>query len=739
MPSIADILAKKKSQAEVAAINQEAYEEPSLKETVNVPPTPEERQEPQPEKGNGEDKKPNLSFESLLRDYPTLRELQQSTAWRLLGLAQRVQIGREYAKLGQSRGTQNNDNSGIVYDQAATRDSEESSQPASFGTVTAYSPPHTILNRYLDLGSLKASPLWEKMDLAKKALLAREYSKQAQLAAIEAAKLQRGLEKEQFEEERTKALSQASSLQPEKRKHQAFSLDIKLNEKQQLAVEYAKAGKSFVLTGAAGTGKTTACREIARAFLVAGDLGRHTFRLEDGEQYTSHGIAFCSYTRRATANIRRALHQDPTLEEELNVNVVTVHRLLEYYPEFFPDPKNPEKTTMRFIPRRTAQNPLDIKVLVIEEASMLGLDLYEKLFAALRTGVIIVFVGDINQLPPVFGKSIMNYALGQLPIVELTDVYRQALDSGIIQNAHSILKGIAPVDNKDTRIVTGNRKEHTGQERMAQGLGGMFFKLWEAKEYDPEQDIILSPWNKQPCGTDNLNNWIAQFLGEQRKAMVYEVLAGRRKLYLAIGDRVMYEKQDGMITAVRHNLDYLGKPPNPAGTDLTRFGMRKMQEGAEHEDFEAMAHGYANINIDEVPDEEKKLQASHVVEITLDSGEKAYLRAVGDYAEQIFSLGYVLTVHKAQGCEWRKVYVILHRDHTLGGFLTRELLYTAITRAREKLVLICKPEVLAKSVKQQSIKGNTLQEKIASINSGAQNIGTYPVTKPLKEKHLATL
>jgi exodeoxyribonuclease V alpha subunit len=572
------------------------------------------------------------------------------------------------------------------------------------------------------------------MDLATKALLAREYSKQAQLAAIEAAKLQRGLEKEQFEEERAKALSQVGSLQPEKKKHQAFSLDIKLNEKQQLAVEYARAGKSFVLTGAAGTGKTTACREIARAFLVSGDLGRHTFRLEDGTQTTSHGIAFCSYTRRATANIRRALHQDPNLEEELNVNVVTIHRLLEYYPEFFPDPKDPSKTTMRFIPRRTAQNPLDLKVLVLEESSMLGLDLYDKLFAALRPGVIIVFVGDINQLPPVFGKSIMNYALGQLPIVELTDVYRQALDSGIIQNAHRILKGTVPEVNKDTQLVTGKQQTHTGQERMARGLGGMFFKLWEAKEYDPEQDIILSPWNKQPCGTDNLNNWIAQFLGEQRKAMVYEVLAGRRKLYLAIGDRVMYEKQDGMITAVRHNMDYLGKPPNPAGTDLTRFGMRKMQEGAEHEDFEAMAHGYANINIDEVPDEEKKLQASHVVEITLDSGEKAYLRAVGDYAEQVFSLGYVLTVHKAQGCEWRKVYVVLHRDHTLGGFLTRELLYTAITRAREKLVLLCKPEVLAKAVKQQSIKGNTLQEKIASINSGAQNIGTYPVIKPLKEK-----
>lgn len=746
MPSIAEILAAKKLKATVLVGAQQAVAEikPDHNGAEHEPAIPQQSKEPEGEQNPqpaADDTRPEGNFESILRAYPNLEAFKASPAWRILGLVERMRVIGQYKALGR-QATAPDSSEGRVLEAEPTGNKtsgEAESKPSDggFGAVTIYSEPKTILNRYLDLESLKRSPLWAQMDIGRRVLITREYVKQSQLQAAALHAQQQALEQALNAEEKQKAREQeeAAKAAAEKGKadrHETFALSIELNERQKLAVEYARAGKSFVLTGAAGTGKTTACREIARAFLQAGDLGRHTFKVGDGLKQTSHGIAFCSYTRRATANIRRALHRDPELAEELEVNVVTIHKLLEYEPEFYigEDGKN----KMRFVPKRDASNPLDIRVLCIEEGSMLGLDLYEKLFAALRPDTIIIFVGDINQLPPVFGKSIMNYALGQLPVIELTEVYRQALDSGVIVNAHNILKGQVPVENKDTQLVTGSQKEHVGQERMSRALGSMFFKLWDAGEYDPEQDIILSPWNKQPCGTDNLNNWIAQFLGEKRNAMVYEILAGRRKMYLAVGDRVMYEKQDGIITAIRHNTNYLGKPPQPAGTDVTRFGMRKMSENATHEDFEAMAGGYANINIDEVQDEEKKQQSSHVVEITLDDGRKDYLRSIGDYAENVFSLGYVLTVHKAQGCEWRKVFVILHKDHTLGGFLTRELLYTAITRAREKVILIAKPDTIAKAVKQQTIKGNTLEEKIQSINSGAQNIGSYPVLKLSKSK-----
>ena len=643
----------------------------------------------------------------LLKYYPTVDALKADThMWNQLSLRERIDIGRHYLTAKQLAAEPQE----IVKEDKPEKPKSELEQ---------------LMEEYPTLTKLRESAKWKELNIAAKAHVAKAYADQAQRDAIYAARTMREAEKVVELEEQSKANLE---VKVDSQKHEAFALDITLNERQQMGVDYALAGKCFVLTGAAGTGKTTACREIARAFLKRGDLGLHTFKEEGGAKITSHGIAFCSYTRRATSNIRRALHKDETLEKELSVNVVTIHRLLEFEPEFFQTPEG--KNSMRFIPRRNAQKMLDIKVLVIEEASMLGLDLWEKLYAAMRPGTIVVFVGDINQLPPVFGKSIMNYALGQLPVVELTEVYRQAFDSGVIVNAHRILKGLPPEENKDTQIVTGKSPTAVGQERMARALGATFFNLWQSKDYDPEQDIILSPWNKQPCGTDNLNNWIAQFLGEQRKAMVYEVLAGRRKLYLAVGDRVMYEKRDGVIKAIRHNAQYLGKSAQPASTDLTRFGLRKLSSGdSESEDFELQATGYENINIDDVPDEEKKLQASHTVTLALDGGEEAVLSAVGEFAEQTFSLGYCLTVHKAQGCEWRRVYIVLHKDHTLGGFLSRELVYTAVTRAREKVILIAKPETLKKAVATQNIKGNTLEEKIQSINSGASNIGTYPVVK----------
>jgi ATP-dependent exoDNAse (exonuclease V) alpha subunit len=721
-----------KQQQQVEGVSNVAEEEQS---PVSTPTTIVEKGPEEIKANGGAAESAPTTVPSNLRDllgtYNTLAAVTESPVWKLLSLPQRVLVRRLYTESKQL-GASANDNAGGEF--VSAREVESSVKTGEHIRADhELSFIQRIFKEYPDPVALVESADFKSWDAQKKADVLREYTKRAQISAQILNQHQRMLERLRTKEEAEKVLAAGGSLAAKdvSTKHEAFSLSVKLNDKQDLAVVYALEGKSFVLTGAAGTGKTTACREIAKAFLERGNLGTHYFKVQDDEgrnaKIGAPGIAFVSYTRRASANIRRALHKDPTLEQKLEHNIVTMHRLLEYEPEFYVTPEG--KDSMRFVPKRNAHNQLDCKVVVIEEASMLGLDLWERFFEAVRPGTIIVFVGDINQLPPVFGKSIMNYALAQLPVVELTEVYRQALDSGVIVNAHKILKGQAPEANKDTQLVTGNQPTHVGQERMAKSLGKLFFQLWEQKEFDPEQDIILSPWNKQPCGTDNMNNWIAQLLGEKRNAMVYEVLAGRRKMYLAVGDRVMYEKRDGIIKAIRHNAQYLGKAPQPASTSLTRFGLRKLEDQGDTEDFELSTVGYENINIDEVPDEEKKLQASHVVELTLDDGSLEVLSAVGDFADQVFSLGYCLTVHKAQGCEWRKVFVILHKDHTLGGFLTRELVYTAATRAREKLILIAKPDTLAKAVKQQTIKGDTLEEKIQSINSGAANIGTYPVIK----------
>lgn len=510
---------------------------------------------------------------------------------------------------------------------------------------------------------------------------------------------------------------------------ETFSLSVVLNEQQEMAKNFAFLGKSFVLTGAAGTGKTTAQREIAAALLRQDALSTHTFRVQGtGERVEAPSIAFVAYTRIASGNLKRAIHKDPYLRDILEHNVTTVHNLLEFQPEFFWDNEK-DKESMRFIPMRNSIRPLDITHLIIEEATMVDIPLWRQLFSALRQNVQIIFIGDINQLQPVFGASIFNYALASLPVVELTQVYRQKEGSSILDNAHKILVGqYKLIEDENFKIIRGGEVQHT-QHKLMQSLGATIPKWYEAGEYDPEQDIILSPWNKQDLGTDSINKIIAQFLGDERDAVVYEVVAGMNKHYLAVGDKVMFNKQVGVIQKIVRNGDYTGKMPKTESKNLLRFGAYRGTIDTEGvEDFELA--GYENISLESLMEEEageKKRQASHLVDIELETGECHTCSAVGDFSPQIFSIGYALTVHKAQGCEWRKVFFILHKDHSISAH--RELFYTAVTRAREQFVAITKDFMIQKAIENQKVKGNNILEKIAYFNSGIKNFEDISFTK----------
>lgn len=513
---------------------------------------------------------------------------------------------------------------------------------------------------------------------------------------------------------------------------ESFSLNIILNAKQLAAKELAESGKSFALIGAAGTGKTTTQRAVAESLLEDKALSTTYFKVRDvatgeAEFKSAPSIAFVAFTRRAASNLRKAVHKSPFLAEALPNNIMTIHSLLEYEPETYIDYDDEGgKEKFRFAPKRHAGNPLSITHLVIEESSMVGAeDLWGKLYDALPLGVQIIFIGDINQLPPVFGPSVLNYALVQLPIVELTEVYR---NQGIVlENAHNILKGEKLKEDANFQIIRGNSATKVGQHKTSVALGYMFEQLFNKKdsnglpEYSPDDCIILSPWNKQELGTDNMNKWIAQFLGKMRNAVVHEVIAGFNKVYLAIGDRVMYNKMDGVITDITRNNQYHGKDPQMPGADLTRFGIRIIGEDSGI-DLDAELEGgidYSGFSLETLETEQAKKmqQASHEVTILMDSGITERIRAVGDFAPAVFTLGYCLTVHKAQGSEWRKVFIILHQDHAVSLF--RELFYTAVTRARTKVVIIAKDLVIGKAIANQRIKGNSIADKIAYFNSGA--------------------
>lgn len=528
-------------------------------------------------------------------------------------------------------------------------------------------------------------------------------------------------------------------VEPSVRMAETFSLDIVLNEKQQAAVNFAEIGKSFVLLGAAGTGKTSSEREILHALLAHNHTTNTTFK-SGSNRITAPSVAVCAYTRRAAANSAKAILKDPLLREQLPHNIMTIHNLLEFQPETYYDEVD-RKEKFRFSPMRHENNKLAITHLIIEEATLVGLDLWAQLYAALPYDVQIIFVGDINQLPPVFGPSILNYALTKLPVIELNQVYRQAEGSPIINNAHRILRGEYLEEGTNSQgklqIITGKRDIKVGQHKTLLAISTMFKGFYDSGLYDPDEDMLLSPWNKHELGTDSLNTHISEFLSIKHGKIVYEVLAGFHKLYLAEGDKVIYNKRDALIVSIEKNPAYVGKEPQMPGADLSRLGVRRGREtDVDEDDFDldSTADGidYSNFSIEDLEDTatERKMQSSHKVMLAFEDGHTETITAAGELAPAVFSLGYAMTVHKSQGSEWRRVFIIFHPDHAIS--LSREMLYTAITRAREEVYLIAKKYVVDKAVTTQRVKGNTLQDKIALFNSGVKdfNLQEVRVTKP---------
>jgi len=331
----------------------------------------------------------------------------------------------------------------------------------------------------------------------------------------------------------------------------------------------------------------------------------------------------------------------------------------------------------------------------------------------------------------------------QLPIVELTEVYR---NQGIVlENAHNILNGRKLVEDKDFHIVRGKNPTQLGQGKMCSVVTNMLKVLAETTgddglpEYDVENDMVLSPFNKQGgrgeksdlhLGTNAMNKWIAQFVGQKRGAVVHEIIAGFNKLYLAVGDKVMFNKRDGVIKSINRNMQYHGKEPQIAGKDLSRFGTRILgvDSDLDIEDFGGDLD-YSNFSLEALEDEkgERKQQASHSVVIDYGDGMEEEVTAAGDFSEASFSLGYCLTVHKAQGSEWRKVFILLHKDHAI--MLFRELFYTGETRARTKVVVISKDYIIDQAIANQRIKGSSLKDKLAFFNSGINDTISVNCTK----------
>lgn len=512
--------------------------------------------------------------------------------------------------------------------------------------------------------------------------------------------------------------------------------------------------RRMILTGAAGTGKTTAVKGLVQTFLVMHRMGgfpvlsHSTKRLEAG----SMGIVAISFTNKAVENVRRVMPQ------ELKPHCLTIHKLLEFEPTFYevwdpnggPSGQGAMRNTMRFEPKRNKLNKLPdgLKVILIDEASMVptaerdadgnATALFEQLEDALPHGCKIIFIGDIQQLPPVFGDSILGHSLLKVPTVELTEVYRQALDSPIISNAWRVLKGHAGFFNSRSITDPANPKRiivPAFAKITEESKGKLTILPWQKKftphqatvaatsfvtklasngGYMPDEDIILCPFNVN-FGTVELNKHIAQFFSLAREAVVYEVIAGINKNYYAVGDKVMYQKDEFKITEINHNAMYMGKPAQAASKNLDRWGQYQAGGPSKHEEEASMGEvdidSYLEVMSTNDNGEDRFNHASHTITIQniIDPGLTYTLGTTGEIAS--LDLGYVITVHKSQGSEWRRVIILFHHTHAVMMF--RELFYTALTRAREEVLIICEPNSLEKCVNNPRIKGESLAQKAA--------------------------
>lgn len=375
-----------------------------------------------------------------------------------------------------------------------------------------------------------------------------------------------------------------------------------LSEAQAEAVRASFRTRLLILTGGPGTGKTTTVRGIVRAHRAAG-----------------REVLLCAPTGRAAKRLSEAAASEAK----------TIHRLLEWNP-----------ATARF--QRDADNPIEADLVLVDETSMLNLQLSERLLAAIPAHVPLVLVGDVDQLPPVGPGQVLRAIIdsGVAPVVRLRTVFRQAQESHIVRGAHAILNGAVPEPSPSHTRGTGElfviktRDPAVALERLRE----MFKRLPSAYGFDPKRDVmVLSPMRRGPLGTERLNAFMQEELNKS-------VEPAARSLLLRPGDRVMQLVND-----------------------------------YEKETF--------NGDLGEV-----RSVAGGITYVSFDGREVRYKQ------DELSDLGlaYASTVHKVQGSEFPAVIIVLHSSHHV--LLSRALLYTAVTRGKRLVVLLGDDRALARAV-----------------------------------------
>lgn len=534
--------------------------------------------------------------------------------------------------------------------------------------------------------------------------------------------------------------------------------DFPFDESQLAAVEGMVESQYACMTGSAGTGKTTSTKRLVDRLIDTIDIGAVDMsaywssdfdeRLDNYDDGDSHdyskssvipSIAILAFTGRASQQVKR------NFPESWWGNIMTIHRALGFVPEPYTewDPEwiDPEtgmaggmRTKRRFVPTYTADLQMPWDVIIIDEAGMLGVDLWHQLWAATKHGCRVYMIGDINQLPPVQGKSIFGFAMAKWPAFELTKVHRQqGVNNPIVDNAWRVIHGRMPQTEGRFQMIP-----IPGDAALAsRKVRAICAKLKEMTIYDPIRDTIISPINGEDgargyaLGQLYLNREFAMMFNSDSEHPRYIIDGGRDRKQFAVGDKVMATRNDwetgitngmtGIITSIAANGAYAG--------DSRRFGIVSEVNAylaSEDDDVE----GLDPLSLDDLEasmeqisaglkakrEKKERGPASHIVTVRFGSEEHGFEYPFATLAE-VGSLmtAYAATCHKMQGGEAPTIIIIVHDSHK--SMLYREWLYTAITRASEKCIVLCTESAMKIALNKQTIKGKTLQEKVASFNA----------------------
>ena len=390
-----------------------------------------------------------------------------------------------------------------------------------------------------------------------------------------------------------------------------FSLatGISLGAEQREAIELSLTQPLSVITGGPGTGKTTIIKALVQGFQKL-DLPR---------------ILLCAPTGRAAKR----------LSEATNVEATTIHRLLqpigvgEY--EFL---KNEEE-------------PLEADVIIVDEASMLNIQLYNALLAAVLPTTVVVLVGDVNQLPPIGAGFVLRDLLDSeiVPFVELSHIYRQQHGNEIVSSAYSINQGEMPP------LIKGKEISFIPVSTIEELLSSMenYYEEALAESEDMLDVQIIAPMRRGAVGSNALSKYIQIY---HKKKSVEESPSVRiMGQELCVGDKVIQNTNN-------YELEIFN------GEIGTIYAISK-------------THVFVRFPDKDIP-------------IPLDEA-------------QGLSLAYAITVHKSQGSEYSTVIIPFIRAYH--RMLKRNLLYTAVTRARERVIILGTEQAIRMAV--DTLEGNT--------------------------------